>query len=135
MQDVICSGQVIEKEMRSFQPVTDHFSSKALCVTHEGFILLLMRSAKAKMKISENDTPIQCLTQPQLFLDLGHTWGKTGRIYLGSEWRYSKNVAGIKGWKSLSCRLSCCLVSEESRSIFHSIGFPALFIFRYLWIS
>lgn len=39
----------------------------------------------------------QYLTQPQLFLDLGNTWAKPGKIYLGSEWRYWKNVAGIKG--------------------------------------
>jgi nucleoside-specific outer membrane channel protein Tsx len=39
----------------------------------------------------------QYLTQPQLFLDLGNTWGKPGKIYLGSEWRYWNNVAGIKG--------------------------------------
>jgi nucleoside-specific outer membrane channel protein Tsx len=39
----------------------------------------------------------QYLTQPQLFLDLGNTWAKPGKIYLGSEWRYWNNVAGIKG--------------------------------------
>ncbi|WP_144266334.1 hypothetical protein [Pontibacter ummariensis] len=39
----------------------------------------------------------QFLTQPQLFLDLGNTWGKPGKVYLGSEWRYWNNVAGIEG--------------------------------------
>lgn len=39
----------------------------------------------------------QYLTQPQLFLDLGNTWGKPGKMYLGSEWRYWNNVAGIEG--------------------------------------
>ncbi len=39
----------------------------------------------------------QYLTQPQLFLDLGNTWAKPGKIYVGSEWRYWNNVAGIKG--------------------------------------
>ncbi len=39
----------------------------------------------------------QYLTQPQLFIDLGNTWAKPGKVYLGSEWRYWKNVAGIKG--------------------------------------
>lgn len=39
----------------------------------------------------------QYLTQPQLFLDLGNTWNKPGKVYLGSEWRYWNNVAGIKG--------------------------------------
>lgn len=39
----------------------------------------------------------QYLTQPQLFLDLGNTWGKPDKIYLGSEWRYWNNIAGIEG--------------------------------------
>ncbi|WP_162054242.1 hypothetical protein [Pontibacter pamirensis] len=39
----------------------------------------------------------QYLTQPQLFLDLGNTWGKPGKTYIGSEWRYWNNVAGIEG--------------------------------------
>ncbi|MDX5438645.1 MAG: hypothetical protein LPK03_15695, partial [Pontibacter sp.] len=39
----------------------------------------------------------QYLTQPQLFLDLGNLWEKPGKVYLGSEWRYWKNVAGIDG--------------------------------------
>lgn len=39
----------------------------------------------------------QYLTQPQLFLDLGNTWGKPGNIFLGSEYRYWNNVAGIEG--------------------------------------
>ncbi|WP_242917773.1 outer membrane protein OmpK [Pontibacter liquoris] len=37
----------------------------------------------------------QYLTQPQLFLDLGNLKGKPGKVYLGSEWRYWHNVAGI----------------------------------------
>ncbi len=39
----------------------------------------------------------QYLTQPQLFLDLGNFRGKAGRTYLGSEWRYWRNVVGIEG--------------------------------------
>lgn len=39
----------------------------------------------------------QYLTQPQLFLDLGNTWGKPGKLYVGSEWRYWNNVVGIEG--------------------------------------
>lgn len=39
----------------------------------------------------------QYVTQPQLFLDLGNLRGKPGKVYLGSEWRYWKNVAGIEG--------------------------------------
>ncbi|GAB3528449.1 outer membrane protein OmpK [Pontibacter brevis] len=39
----------------------------------------------------------QYLTQPQLFLDLGNTWGKPGKVFLGSEWRYWNNVVGIEG--------------------------------------
>ncbi len=39
----------------------------------------------------------QFLTQPQLFLDMGALKGKPGKVYLGSEWRYWNNVAGIKG--------------------------------------
>ena len=39
----------------------------------------------------------QYLTQPQLFLDLGALRGKPGKVYLGSEWRYWNNVAGIEG--------------------------------------
>ncbi|MBC5773044.1 hypothetical protein H8S95_03125 [Pontibacter sp. KCTC 32443] len=38
----------------------------------------------------------QYLTQPQLFLDLGALRAKPGKVYVGSEWRYWKNVAGIK---------------------------------------
>ena len=41
----------------------------------------------------------QYLTQPQLFWDLGNAWGKPNIIFLGSEWRYWNNVAGIKGLK------------------------------------
>ncbi|MGV3587873.1 MAG: hypothetical protein ACO1OF_12780 [Adhaeribacter sp.] len=39
----------------------------------------------------------QYLTQPQLFYDLGNVWGKPNKIFLGSEWRYWKNVAGNAG--------------------------------------
>ncbi|ARS34570.1 hypothetical protein CA264_03435 [Pontibacter actiniarum] len=39
----------------------------------------------------------QYLTQPQLFLDLGNLWAKPGKVFLGSEWRYWNNVAGIEG--------------------------------------
>ncbi|GAA4424757.1 outer membrane protein OmpK [Pontibacter saemangeumensis] len=39
----------------------------------------------------------QYLTQPQLFLDLGNLKGKPGKVYIGSEWRYWRNVAGIEG--------------------------------------
>ena len=39
----------------------------------------------------------QYLTQPQLFMDLGNLWDKPGKLYLGSEWRYWNNVAGIEG--------------------------------------
>lgn len=39
----------------------------------------------------------QYLTQPQLFLDLGNFRGKAGKMYLGSEWRYWRNVVGIEG--------------------------------------
>lgn len=38
----------------------------------------------------------QYLTQPQLFLDMGNLWQKPGKVYLGSEWRYWRNVAGIQ---------------------------------------
>ncbi|WP_187263546.1 outer membrane protein OmpK [Pontibacter beigongshangensis] len=39
----------------------------------------------------------QYLTQPQLFVDMGSLWAKPGKVYLGSEWRYWKNVVGIEG--------------------------------------
>ena len=39
----------------------------------------------------------QYLTQPQIFWDLGNNWAKPGKIFLGSEWRYWNNVAGIRG--------------------------------------
>jgi len=39
----------------------------------------------------------QYLTQPQLHIDLGNFWDKPGKVYLGSEWRYWQNVAGIRG--------------------------------------
>ncbi|WP_242929191.1 hypothetical protein [Pontibacter vulgaris] len=39
----------------------------------------------------------QYLTQPQLLLDMGNLWEKPGKVYLGSEWRYWKNVVGIEG--------------------------------------
>jgi nucleoside-specific outer membrane channel protein Tsx len=39
----------------------------------------------------------QYLTQPQLHIDLGNFWDKPDKVYLGSEWRYWQNVAGIHG--------------------------------------
>ncbi|MFT2008620.1 outer membrane protein OmpK [Pontibacter sp. 13R65] len=39
----------------------------------------------------------QYLTQPQFFIDAGSLRGKPGRVYVGSEWRYWKNVVGIAG--------------------------------------
>ena len=39
----------------------------------------------------------QYITQPQLVLDLGNLKGKPGKVFLGSEWRYWNNVAGIEG--------------------------------------
>ncbi|MDX5417810.1 MAG: hypothetical protein LPK09_01240 [Hymenobacteraceae bacterium] len=39
----------------------------------------------------------QYLTQPQLFVDMGNFWNKPGKVYVGSEWRYWRNVVGIEG--------------------------------------
>ncbi|MBF8965038.1 hypothetical protein I0P70_17455 [Pontibacter sp. FD36] len=39
----------------------------------------------------------QYLTQPQLHVDLGNFWDKPGKVYVGSEWRYWRNVVGIAG--------------------------------------
>jgi nucleoside-specific outer membrane channel protein Tsx len=39
----------------------------------------------------------QYLTQPQFFIDMGGLWDKPGKVYVGSEWRYWRNVVGIEG--------------------------------------
>ncbi|WP_299707977.1 hypothetical protein [uncultured Pontibacter sp.] len=39
----------------------------------------------------------QYLTQPQFHVDMGNFWDKPGKVYMGTEWRYWRNVVGIEG--------------------------------------
>lgn len=46
---------------------------------------------------SKNNASYNVLTQPQLRLDVGDLWGKSGHFYAGIEYQYWHNKYGIKG--------------------------------------